>query len=72
MMAGIYARLSRRGRTAVLIGGIGYAWSFALVFRPACSAMIKPSAEDQQPYAPPGDSDASAKPLNLEGVVNSC
>ena len=56
MMAGIYARLSRRGRTAVLIGGIGYAWSFALVFRPACSAMIKPSAEDQQPYAPPGDS----------------
>jgi hypothetical protein len=56
MMAGISARLSRRGRTAVLIGGIGYAWSLALVFRPACSAMLKPSAEDQQPYAPPGDS----------------
>jgi hypothetical protein len=56
MMAGISARLSRRGRTAVLIGGIGYVWSLALVFRPACSAILKPSAQDQQLYAPPGDS----------------
>jgi hypothetical protein len=50
-------RLSRRERTAALIGALGYAWALVVATPTGCRAILKPSAEDQQPYAPPGDSD---------------
>jgi hypothetical protein len=57
MMSGFFAQLSRVGKAAVVIGGLGYASSFLLVFPALYGAIFRPSAENQQPYEPPGDSD---------------
>ena len=49
-----FLQLSASGKRWVIIGCLGHAWALVVVMPAAYQAINKPSAEDQQPYEPPG------------------
>jgi len=73
-LRGCYARLSRREQRLAVIGSIGFLWSLIVVTPAAFNAVLKPSAEEQRPYAPPGDTnEGDVKQIlrRLDGVPNA-